>query len=208
MKIGIGLALLLLAQVSIHAQETLPPTCCESCVSQFWNELDLKSPTCCLTHRQEYWESMREVIPMCCQEHKAMHQTQLNRRLGGVESSGVASQSLPFRQTFAPGSGADPFGFGGFMNQTRARFGLSPLRYNPSMDSVAVENNRQQRRNGRCGHFYLGGMAQNSADGYKDNSSLLQGWMNSPGHRALLLNREKSEYGFHFDGNYSTLVVR
>jgi hypothetical protein len=80
----------------------------------------------------------------------------------------------------------DPYGFTGWLNATRAAYGLSAVGHDPNLSSWAAENNNHQAARG-MGHFVMGpARRQNSAVGsISDIGSM---WMNSPAHRAALLD--------------------
>jgi uncharacterized protein YkwD len=80
----------------------------------------------------------------------------------------------------------DPYGFLGWLNATRASYGLPAVGYDPNLANWAAQNNNQQAAYG-IGHFVMGpARRQNSAMGsISDIGSM---WMNSPAHRAALLD--------------------
>lgn len=97
-------------------------------------------------------------------------------------------------------SGADPTGMVGTLNGIRARHGLPAVSYDPNAAHAAAINNGQQAARG-VGHHYTGGYAQNSAMG----SDIWGMWMNSPAHRAMILNPNLKSAGGATNGAYSTL---
>lgn len=80
----------------------------------------------------------------------------------------------------------DPYGFTAWLNATRAQYGLGPVGYDPNLTNWAAVNNAQQQARG-MGHFVMGpARRQNAAMGpYGTIGSM---WLNSPGHRAALLD--------------------
>jgi len=80
----------------------------------------------------------------------------------------------------------DPYGFTGWLNATRAAYGLPAVGYDPNLSGWAAENNSQQAARG-MGHFVMGpARRQNAAIGsVADIGSM---WMGSPAHRAALLD--------------------
>lgn len=80
----------------------------------------------------------------------------------------------------------DPYGFLNWLNSTRAAYGLSAVGYDPNLSSWAAINNSYQTSYG-IGHYISGpARRQNSAmGGFPGIESM---WMNSPGHRAALLD--------------------
>lgn len=86
----------------------------------------------------------------------------------------------------APAASGDPYGFTGWLNATRAGYGLGPVGYDPNLAGWAAANNSQQQSRG-MGHHVLGpARRQNSAVG--DYASIGAMWMQSPAHRAALLD--------------------
>ena len=80
----------------------------------------------------------------------------------------------------------DPYGFVGWLNATRASYGLPAVGYDPNLSNWAAENNNHQAARG-MGHFVMGpARRQNSAVGSISNIGAM--WMNSPAHRAALLD--------------------
>jgi uncharacterized protein YkwD len=80
----------------------------------------------------------------------------------------------------------DPYGFLSWLNATRASYGLAPVGHDPNLSSWAAENNNHQAARG-MGHFVMGpATRQNAAFGSFANIGAM--WMNSPAHRAALLD--------------------
>lgn len=80
----------------------------------------------------------------------------------------------------------DPYGFTNWLNATRASYGLPAVGYDPNLSHWANVNNGQQQARG-MGHHVMGpARRQNSAMG--DYASIGAMWMNSPAHRAALLD--------------------
>jgi uncharacterized protein YkwD len=81
---------------------------------------------------------------------------------------------------------SDPYGFIGWLNATRASYGLPAVGHDPNLSGWAAENNNHQAARG-MGHFVMGpARRQNAAFGSFSNIGSM--WMNSPGHRAALLD--------------------
>jgi uncharacterized protein YkwD len=80
----------------------------------------------------------------------------------------------------------DPYCFLGWLNATRASYGLPAVGHDPNLSSWAAENNNHQAARG-MGHFVMGpARRQNAAFGSFSNIGSM--WMNSPAHRAALLD--------------------
>jgi uncharacterized protein YkwD len=117
------------------------------------------------------------------------------------------------------------------INQQRQKMGLKPLRFSAKLSQAAqihaqdlVKNNlfdhtgsngsQPWDRVGAVGYSYST-IAENIAAGSKTPSQVFQQWMNSPGHRANMLNPNVSEVGVGFIlnaprtsyGNYWVLVL-
>lgn len=80
----------------------------------------------------------------------------------------------------------DPYGFTAWLNATRASYGLAPVGYDPNLSNWASANNGQQQARG-MGHHVMGpARRQNAAMGHYASIGAM--WMNSPAHRAALLD--------------------
>lgn len=102
----------------------------------------------------------------------------------------------------AQGGGGDAGGFLAWLNATRASYGLSAVGYDANLASWAAANNAQQNARG-LGHFVMGpARRQNSAMG--SGSSIASMWMNSPAHRAALLDPTIRFIGLAGSGAYWT----
>jgi uncharacterized protein YkwD len=80
---------------------------------------------------------------------------------------------------------ADPYGFVGWLNSTRASAGLGPVGVDGNLTSWAQANNAQQQARG-MGHHVMAARRQNVAMG--SSASIGAMWMASPAHRAALLD--------------------
>jgi uncharacterized protein YkwD len=103
-----------------------------------------------------------------------------------------AEATSPTATTAAPESAppavesSDPYGFLSWLNSTRAAYGLPAVGHDPNLSSWAAENNNHQAARG-MGHFVMGpARRQNSAFGSFGSIGAM--WMNSPAHRAALLD--------------------
>jgi len=80
----------------------------------------------------------------------------------------------------------DPYGFTQWLNSVRAGYGLPAVGHDPNLSSWAAVNNGQQQARG-MGHHVMGpARRQNSAMGHYASIGAM--WMNSPAHRAALLD--------------------
>ncbi|MDB5351445.1 MAG: hypothetical protein JWN86_2692 [Planctomycetota bacterium] len=99
-------------------------------------------------------------------------------------------------------SSGDPNGFLAWLNGTRARHGLSAVGWDQNLANWAAQNSAAQTRRG-LGHFVMGpARRQNSAMG--SAASIGSMWMNSPAHRAALLDPSIRAIGLAGAGAYWT----
>ena len=103
-------------------------------------------------------------------------------------------------------------------NQERAKSGLAPLKANAELNYAAdkyAELMSQKRYFSHTGPdgskpwdrakavgFEAQTMGENIAAGQKTPQEVVQGWMNSPGHRANILNPSFTQLGVGFENNY------
>jgi len=92
--------------------------------------------------------------------------------------------------TAAPAAAAapagDPYGFTNWLNGIRASYGLPPVGHDPNLSQWANVNNGQQQARG-MGHHVMG-PARRQNSGMGNFASVGVMWMNSPAHRAALLD--------------------
>jgi uncharacterized protein YkwD len=79
-------------------------------------------------------------------------------------------------------------------NEHRARYGLPPLEVDESLMGSARQHATWMTLNRRLAHTSAP-VAENIAMGQNDSHEVLQSWMNSPGHRANILNGAFSRIG-------------
>lgn len=96
-------------------------------------------------------------------------------------------------------------------NAARADNGLAPLKYVASLGTAAQLHSEDQAARGQLTHTGSDGSdpgdrieragyvwrtwAENAAAGYATADSVVNGWMNSPGHRANILNPKVTQIG-------------
>jgi len=96
-------------------------------------------------------------------------------------------------------------------NQFRAQNGLAPLRLNAELNAAALAHSKDMALKDYFSHTGKNGSSpgdrlkavgyesqawgENIAAGYSTPEQVVQGWINSPGHRANLLNRSYTELG-------------
>jgi len=101
-----------------------------------------------------------------------------------AQASYVTSETSQAVEAAVPAG--DPYGFTGWLNATRAAYGLSAVGYDPSLSGWAAMNNNHQASYG-IGHFVMGpARRQNSGmGGFPGIESM---WLASPAHAAALLD--------------------
>lgn len=123
----------------------------------------------------------------------------------------------------AHASAASRADIGALLNAKRAEHGLPALSENPKLSAAARAHALDMARVGFFSHGGSNGskpstrvraqgyqfcyVAENIAQGWHDASTVMQGWMDSPGHRVNNLSKEPREYGAaRADGDYWVLV--
>jgi uncharacterized protein YkwD len=81
------------------------------------------------------------------------------------------------------------------VNNERATRGLRPLVVTQKLMGLARSWSGRQANERRMYHSGWSGMGENVAYGQKGPSEVMTAWMNSPGHRANILNPKYSEIG-------------
>ena len=105
---------------------------------------------------------------------------------------------------------------------TRASAGLPPLRSNAQLDALALAHSRDMAANNYLSHVDLNGqraqdrarnagitrcgIGENIAQGQDSVEEVIAAWLDSPGHRRNMLNRNYSSYGIGRAGDTWTLV--
>jgi hypothetical protein len=109
-----------------------------------------------------------------------------------------AIQAAP--RVAAVGSGG---GVLGMVNSERAAAGCPPLRFDPQLASMAQSHASDMASRDYFAHS-SGADGENIAYGQTSSAEVMQEWMNSPGHRANILNCEYTRFGAGYDsaGNY------
>jgi uncharacterized protein YkwD len=101
---------------------------------------------------------------------------------------------------------ADVNGFVAWLNGQRAQYGLPAVGYDQNLSNWAAANNTQQNARG-IGHYVMGpARRQNAA--MAPFVSIGQLWMNSPGHRAAMLDPTIRWIGLAGSGMYWTMNAR
>jgi hypothetical protein len=125
--------------------------------------------------------------------------------------------TLPFVGTAAAADDSDVLAL---VNAHRANNGLAPLCLNSMLSAAAYAHSADMSAQNYFDHIGLNGstpwdriaasgyqggtMAENIAMGYPSAASVVQGWIDSPGHNANLLNPNVTEMGLGRYGDYWT----
>ena len=122
-----------------------------------------------------------------------------------MPAEAAPAAATPMESTSVPAGGNDPHGFTVLLNQYRASMGLSPLSIDVNLSAWASQNNVAQSSRG-LGHHINPNCVQNCAWNYGSVASVIQGWINSPGHRANLFNPSITRVGIAYGpGPYWTM---
>lgn len=132
-----------------------------------------------------------------------------------VGGGGAASVSAP--TVSAVSTGAEDSSFEqrvvDLVNAERAAYGLSPLRYNAQLDAAAEAHNSVQVQTRTMAHInigdgdpgariratgFMGAWGENVAVGQNSPDQVVREWMNSPTHRANILNPDFHQIGVSF----------
>ena len=110
--------------------------------------------------------------------------------------------------------------FVGLLNQERAAQGMTAVEISPALTDVADDYVAQNSEQGGFSHdrdppftarANQAGCGKWSgpvlAQGYAGPAEVLQGWLNSPGHRAVLLDPENTHIGAGFKGEHALAYV-
>lgn len=99
-------------------------------------------------------------------------------------------------------------GFAAILNSQRSSAGLSPLVYDPDLSAWASKNNEEQCNRG-IGHHLNPQCFQNCAYNHTTSEEVMQGWMQSPGHRRNILNPAATRFGIAYGpGPYWTMNAK
>jgi uncharacterized protein YkwD len=133
----------------------------------------------------------------------------------------AACTPAPGTERVTAGESVDIASVGAQLSLQRAQNGLvRPLGYSPALQAAAEAKAEQLSRTGTFSHnaAELGQRvrragyqscltAENIARGQPDIRSVVAEWMNSPGHRANILNAQVTQYGFARAGSVWVLVL-
>lgn len=104
-------------------------------------------------------------------------------------------------------------------NNYRQQLGLKPLILNQLLVNAAQKHNNWMQQNNTLSHFEGGvgpghriskegykwrSYGENIAQGYPTAQTVFQGWLNSSGHRANIINPNFKDVGFGVTGKYWT----
>jgi len=116
-----------------------------------------------------------------------------------------------------------PSGILGYINQARAQNGLVQLTYSSELNSAAKAKSQDMYEKNYFSHTSPDGRSDfdfikaagyiyrfagsNIAKGNFTEKSVFDAWMNSPGHRANILDARAREFGYGVAGSYHTMMV-
>jgi uncharacterized protein YkwD len=95
------------------------------------------------------------------------------------------------------------------INRVRQEHGLGPVSEAPGLDAAARKNDQANNASGQLGHHVgllngsHGEITAYASDGESAKKAVEQ-WLNSPGHRAILLDPNMTKVGVSIDGDYAT----
>jgi uncharacterized protein YkwD len=105
------------------------------------------------------------------------------------------------------------------VNEARVSSGLSPLVRVDTLDALALEHSQDMAETGTLSHdgfdaradtiermldsSYVG---ENVAMGYESAEAFVNGWLNSPGHRANIMNPSYRRTGIGYHKSYATQI--
>jgi uncharacterized protein YkwD len=105
------------------------------------------------------------------------------------------------------------------VNEARVSNGLSPLLRIDTLDALALEHSQNMAKTGVLSHdgfdtradsierslgsSYVG---ENVAMGYESAKAFVDGWLNSPGHRANIMNPSYRRTGIGYYKSYATQI--
>ncbi|VEP18284.1 SCP-like extracellular (fragment) [Hyella patelloides LEGE 07179] len=92
-------------------------------------------------------------------------------------------------------------------NSIRQRNGLRSLTWNCQLITAAKSHSQTMARSRRMFHSNFN-LAENVARGQQSPEQVVNDWMNSPGHRRNILNRNVTQIGVGFDNGAWTQVFR
>ena len=140
-----------------------------------------------------------------------------------VAGAGASTPSAPVSPS-AP-SGTGDVSFAGLLNTVRANAGSAPVAYNAQLDSAAQAHAQDMLTNNYFSHTGLNGssagqrataagyiwstVGENIAAGYQSEASVMNGWVNSPGHQANNINPNFEDFGLGYavNGNQTRWVL-
>lgn len=138
--------------------------------------------------------------------------TSIPVQVAGAGFSNTTSPSAPSNPSSPSGSG--DVSFAGLLNDVRADAGSNPVSYNAQLDSAAQAHAQDMLDNNYFSHTGLNGstagqrataagynwrtVGENIAAGYQTEESVLNGWVNSPGHQANNINPNFEEFGLGY----------
>ncbi|SHH02840.1 Uncharacterized conserved protein YkwD, contains CAP (CSP/antigen 5/PR1) domain [Cognatiyoonia sediminum] len=135
-----------------------------------------------------------------------------------TNSASFAAAPTPTASTPSRGTTGD-VSFQGLLNEVRSDAGSAPVTYNAQLDVAAQRHAQDMLDNNYFSHTGLNGssvgdrataagynwrtVGENIAAGFSSESSVLQAWVDSPGHQANNINPAFEEFGLGYAANGS-----
>jgi hypothetical protein len=122
---------------------------------------------------------------------------------GGSGGPNASGDSVP------PGSGAGNKALIAEINRVRVENGLKPVTEAANLDRAAAQNDAAQQTQGSGHHVPLGNNGASGEIAYMNGGGVtpknsVNGWMESPTHKEIMLNPNMTKVGADISGNYST----
>lgn len=98
---------------------------------------------------------------------------------------------------------SDANGFTQWLNSVRSTYGLPPVGYDASLEADCHQNNLWQAARG-MGHHFFGRARRQNASAVPDFGKVGPCWMDSPGHRAAMLDPNIRFIAITYYAGYTT----
>lgn len=124
---------------------------------------------------------------------------------GGAQGAGGADGVTPAGSR----GGASNQAMVNEINRVRQEHGLGPVTEDPALSAAAQQNDRANNAKGELGHHVgllngsRGEITAYASNGESAKQAVDQ-WLNSPGHRAILLDPNMTKVGISISGDYAT----
>lgn len=146
----------------------------------------------------------------------------------GGKASGNSQNSEDAAKPESSGSEAETGSFSDYVyetvrltNEERAKYGLAELKISSDLCEIAQDHAEDMYENNIFSHTFSNGdtiedrvkgeyscLGENIAKGYTSAEAVVEGWMNSEGHRANILNEAFTEIGIGYQNGYWVQVFK